>query len=47
VKGLKYTKEGNPEYSDDDDDHIETIDLTKTFQDILWKYHRFFGCKSI
>lgn len=33
--------------SDDDGNHVDSVDLTKPFQDILWKYHDLFGNKSL
>lgn len=47
VKGLRFKYNKHGQFTDDDDDHLEPIDLTMPFQEILWKYHRFFGCKSM
>lgn len=30
-----------------ENEFINTLDLTKPFQDILWKHHNLFGCKSL
>ena len=47
IKGLQLKNNKKNYYSDQDDDHIESIDLTGGFQELLWKYHRFFGWKSL
>ena len=48
VKGLKYADENdNFGNFEDEDDLIETTDLTEVFRDILWKYHRAFGTKDL
>ena len=46
-KGLRKRRKTKGYYSDEDDDHLDSLDLTLPFQDLLWKYHDLFGCKSL
>ena len=44
IKGLNNI---NQSANISDNIEIESIDLTNEFQEYFWKYHRFFGCKSL